>query len=104
MFRIKWIGLVCHHSQPYLLKQTWFFVSSINFVFSSAEVIVDYQGEIQYCNVQVERFPPVCQEKEQAEKKKAAGAAIPGRAESGSEEDEYVVEQVYLGEDGHYIE
>lgn len=35
-------------------------------------------------------------EKEQAEKKKAAGAAIPGRAESGSEEDEYVVEQKRL--------
>lgn len=35
-------------------------------------------------------------EKEQAEKKKAAGAAIPGRAESASEEDEYVVEQKRL--------
>ena len=56
------------------------------------------------CNVQVERFPPVCQEKEQAEKKKAAGTAIPGRGESASEEDEYVVEQVNLGEDGCYID
>ncbi|KAK2564769.1 Coiled-coil domain-containing protein 93 [Acropora cervicornis] len=35
-------------------------------------------------------------EKEQAEKKKAAGAAIPGRAESAGEEDEYVVEQKRL--------
>lgn len=35
-------------------------------------------------------------EKEQAEKKKAAGSAIPGRAESASEEDEYVVEQKRL--------
>ncbi|XP_068741608.1 coiled-coil domain-containing protein 93-like isoform X2 [Montipora capricornis] len=37
-------------------------------------------------------------EKEQAEKKKAAGAAIPGRmrSESASEEDEYVVEQKRL--------